>query len=706
MFTAYRVGVELVLKNEASRPLALFSAELRKADENVKVLKRSLSQLKLSIPTAAGGNDRPSMLDGAKAAVKSATEFGGAATRFNAQNLGKDYNAKAIEAVRSANTYGVTFRDYLDIITDLTRTLHSFDKAKDLAPLVANMAFANSAVFGEHGRKFDDMQRGALGRVTEMRGGFKSDAELKTQADMMQHAMSSTQDEVMPTDYSDLLEAGGAAAKKLGNEAFFYGMTPLMQEMGARKVGEELQGAYSRFILGEGADKPSAQAAFKQLENIGIMGKSKLVTDRATGATHLQPGYLKDQDLFTSNPLKWLTDDLVPALRKAGYKTDQQLSGAIEAIFGEKGGALYSTMLPERGEIAESIEAEKKAPGIAELNELAKNSPAGAFAALGAAFENLKIAVGDSVMPIIIPGVNLLTRWLGGLSKAMERHHWIAYGLAIGGALKVVAGAVRTVVKTTTETIDDFRLLKHVAKKIGQVTWRTFAKTGEITSSAWSGIRGLWKTAAAEAAAAGETAMASGAAGSAEVVTGGAVAAGAEGTAATVGIAGAAGGTALLGTASAALPVIAVGAGVAALGFGAYQFAKDPDLGALLASRAAATEAGLDTSDYDREIDGINAIHRFGPIDDHQAGADRFFATDDLRGRSVDRDRASQVAGPSFFEGLLDRFEKLVASVSVMTVQLDGRIVGRMVSGHIARDHGGPSSDNSYFDGAAGYSTP
>ena len=98
--------------------------------------------------------------------------------------------------------------------------------------------------------------------------------------------------------------------------------------------------------------------------------------------------------------------------------------------------------------IEKNMGISKNAMGRQELYELAMTTPQGAEKALGAAWDNLKIAAGNSLIPIIIPALNKLAEVLRLVGQWVYRHprmfDALIYGFAgLSGAL-LFSGTVLT----------------------------------------------------------------------------------------------------------------------------------------------------------------------------------------------------------------------------------------------------------------------
>lgn len=445
MIEAYRIGISLALTNQVSSILGLIARDFAKTDAGAVRLKKTLSEIKLlGLTGAALGGAGFIMLSALRAPLKAASEYENALTRFKSLNLGDAANKDADQFARAAKLYGVSATDLISTVRDLHTVFGDYDKAKALAPMIAQMEFANQAVFGEKGNRFDDAQRKALGKVLELRKGFESPEAMSRMADMMQHVMSGTGGMVKPSDYLLFMKSAGTASRLLSDHAFFYGMEPIIQEMGGFRTGTGLQTAFNRVVLGIGSGGGAGKAFAELMTKTGLWQKGGVEINPTTGQVTKVAGHMKDADKtsFEEDPQKFLLQRIVPALKAVGYDTDQKLLEAFALIFGRTGGALFSLMYLQRDKIEKNVRVDEQAMGIAELMKAAQTNPAGAWLALHKAVENLNVAVGRSLVPIIIPGLNKLSSWLRDFAEWGEAHpirmQYLVDGfIALAGAMAI-----------------------------------------------------------------------------------------------------------------------------------------------------------------------------------------------------------------------------------------------------------------------------
>ena len=285
-------------------------------------------------------------------------------------------------------------------------------------------------------------------KIVEMKGGFKSPAEFLNKANMMQKVISSTGGMVKPSDYYNFIQTAGVSGRLLSNEMFYYTMEPLIQEMRAGRVGTGTMSAYNNLAQG----KSTARAA-NELMRLGLLDKSMVEWTKIGTVKQIKPGALTGMDQFTSNPYQWMKETLLPAFAGKGITSEKDVLNEMGAIFGNRTGSnLFSLMFMQGtgadNKIAKNMRIAMGAMDTAQMVKLARSSPQGAEMALGKAWENLKIATGEALIPIIIPTLNKLADVIRSLGQWAYRHprmfDTLIYGFTgLAGAL-LFSGSVLT----------------------------------------------------------------------------------------------------------------------------------------------------------------------------------------------------------------------------------------------------------------------
>ncbi len=369
--------------------------------------------------TATGAVIGAPVVKGLNEAKHYQTEVG----RVNALGLGDKVSAEAVAFARNMKTYGTSQLDNLQLMRDGMSAFADVHHAEMVAPTLAKMKFANHAFFGEaegadNERKFMDMLK-----VIELRGGLESKEKFEAQANIVQQVITATGGRVGPNEWLNMIKTGGIAAKGLKDDAFYYQMEPLVQEMSGNRVGTSLMSAYQNLYQGR-----TTKRSAKKLEEFGLIGdKSKVTHDKAGQLSFLNPGALLGSELFRENQFEWMEKVLLPQLAKKGITEKKQVLDAIGSIFSNRTASnLYSQMYLQRGQIHKNEKLNRGAADIGKLEKLGRDSAAGKELEAQSKLANLKLTMGEKILPLYAQGLELAISAVQRLNGFMERNPTVA----------------------------------------------------------------------------------------------------------------------------------------------------------------------------------------------------------------------------------------------------------------------------------------
>ncbi|OEZ90089.1 hypothetical protein JAB9_54100 [Janthinobacterium sp. HH107] len=381
--------------------------------------------------TATGAVMGAPVIKGLNEAKHYQTEVG----RVNALGLGDKVSAEAVAFARNMKTYGTSQLDNLQLMRDGMSAFADVHHAEMVAPTLAKMKFANHAFFGEaegadNERKFMDMLK-----VIELRGGLESKEKFEAQANIVQQVITATGGRVGPNEWLNMIKTGGIAAKGLKDDAFYYQMEPLVQEMSGNRVGTSLMSAYQNLYQGR-----TTKRSARKLEEFGLIGdKSKVKHDKAGQVSFLDPGALLGAELFRENQFEWLEKVLLPQLAKKGITEKKQVLDAIGSIFSNRTASnLYSQMYLQRVQIHKNEKLNRGAADIGQLDKLGRDSAAGKELEAQSKLANLKLTMGEKILPLYAQGLELAISAVQRLNGFMERNPTVAKAMIT--AFAVLAG--------------------------------------------------------------------------------------------------------------------------------------------------------------------------------------------------------------------------------------------------------------------------
>ena len=356
-------------------------------------------------------------------AVHEAKRYSTEMQRMGALGLGDKMSGDAIKFSKGMKTFGTSALDNLQLMRDAMTVFADEHHAEMVTPTLAKMKFANTAMYGEekgadNERKFMDMLK-----VIELRGGLANKQEFEKQANIVQQVLTATGGRVGPEEWLNVIKTGGIAAKGMKDEAFYYQMEPLVQEMGGNRVGTALMSAYSNLYQG----RTTKRSALK-LEEFGLIGDmSKVKHDKAGQISFLNPGALLGADLFRENQFAWLEQVLLPQLAKKGITEKSQVLDAIGSMFSNRTASnLFSQMYLQRAQIHKNATLNQGADNIDRLDARAKKTPVGQELEAMAKVRDLQLEMGNQVLPLYAGALESVTSALKSVTGFMKEHETIA----------------------------------------------------------------------------------------------------------------------------------------------------------------------------------------------------------------------------------------------------------------------------------------
>jgi hypothetical protein len=380
--------------------------------------------------TMAGGIMGAPIVKGVQEAKHYQTET----ARVRALGLGDKASSEAIQFARDMKTFGTSQNENLELMRDGMTIFADVHHAEMSAPILAKMKFANRAMFGQENGAENDRMFMDLLKVVEMRGGATDETSMRREANYIQQVITATGGRVAPEHWKQFIQRGGVAAKVLDDKAFYYQQEPLIQEMGGATAGVGLQSAYQNLYQG----KTTARAG-KFAASLGLLDPSKVMYNKIGDLKGFMPGALKSGDQFTSNPLEWLEKTLLPALAKKGITKEKEVIDSLGTLFSNRTAANYfAQMYKQRAQIHKNIKLNTGADNVDSLEAKARNTAGGREMEAGAKLADLKLVMGEKILPLYTEALIAATKALKGLNEFMERNPATAKAMIVG--FSVIAG--------------------------------------------------------------------------------------------------------------------------------------------------------------------------------------------------------------------------------------------------------------------------
>lgn len=449
MFEAYKIGVRVSLVNEVSRGLLLMSGQFRGAEKDAAGLQRRMEEIRrLSALAFAGGSIAAGGMMGLgfiSKLLKPAEEYTHQLALMNAQNIKGVELAKATaaawETTRKVQTTTVSenlqsIREMLPVFGDLAHAIQYLPQVQRVS------ATLQSTLHGQGGVEGKDVAFAAT-KALEMRGVSMNPVAFTQQMDLIAKAVIATGGKVTPNSILQAQKYSGQYGSSFSND-FMYGILPtLVQEYGGSSTGTALTSMMQ--ALTGGRMTPQAAKAFSQLK---LNGKPLLDMKQYTDFRNGLPGTtalgaLQGTDKGITNPFEWVQKYLEPALKQAGINDPAHRAAMLGMLFSNRTAARMVNLLDSQGP---RLMKDFHIIGSAQTAVDPSKDPVLAQKAMEAQWENTKTALGNSIVPIIVPAMLKLADSLNKISKWATDHPTLFSGLAIGfGTLSAAMAITGTV---------------------------------------------------------------------------------------------------------------------------------------------------------------------------------------------------------------------------------------------------------------------
>ncbi|KVD81689.1 hypothetical protein WS62_24205 [Burkholderia sp. ABCPW 14] len=404
--------------------------------------------------------------------------------RITALGLGDQATKDAEKYVRSMKMMGVSTSDNMTLMRDALSIFADEHHAQMVMPTLAKMKFANEAMFGAEDAHANEEKFMNMLKVIELRGGTKDEATFRNEANMVQKVLSATGGRVGGDEWRNFIQTGGVAAKQMRQDAFYYQMEPLIQEMGGHAVGTGLMSMYNNIYQG----KTTVKAA-RELVNLGLIKKEGIEYNKMGQVNHFKTGALKGSDLLKASPLEWLEKIFLPHLAAKGITDPDRIKDVIATVFTNRTAAnLATTMVMQRDQIHKNEKLNTGAYGIDEMHKLASEQTPGKELDARAKLRDLLNEIGERIAPMYNAALDKTRELADRLLTTIQAHPQatkvvvaLAGGfaalLAVLGTFTIVLAGVLgplAIVRFSMATLGIQGGILSRALGIGAAAWRMF----------------------------------------------------------------------------------------------------------------------------------------------------------------------------------------------------------------------------------------
>lgn len=298
----------------------------------------------------------------------------------------------------------------------------------------------------------------SMAKAIEMMGQLNPE-KFKHHMDMMTRVMVATGGRVTPENYQNTLKYARMAKMNLGEDFLYKKLPELIIEMqnaggkggGGGGPGALIAAAFRQTVMGT-----LNKAAVANLMGLGLLNHPVLKTT-TTGTKIMGSDGVVGDKVFANDPEKWVNQYLVPSLishHKAKAGDTKGILMAIAQTFkgNQNAVTLYQELYSKQAQFGKFATNMQGVGSTDQLYKQSQEDPDQAFKALDASFLTLRTAIGQHVLPVIVPGITGLAAAINNAGQYLQSHPQIASTIAnltlaftaVGGAISTVAGFMAT----------------------------------------------------------------------------------------------------------------------------------------------------------------------------------------------------------------------------------------------------------------------
>ncbi|KVC81384.1 hypothetical protein [Burkholderia ubonensis] len=369
-----------------------------------------------------------------------AKDYQDAFMRFKSLNLGDQVNAEADKFVNATKVYGVSRTELMKALGESVGLFGNFEEARKFTPDLLTLGKANSAIFGDKNGHLDEEGLKSLLKFIDRRGGFKDEASFKRNLDLAEKLVTGSSGFLKFNDLAGFSQNAGTAFRSLSDEGLLH-MEGLMIEQGGQKAGTALMSLYQNLVAGRTPKKTMGL-----LQDLGLatlaMQKHGAVGGKAIKSLVMTD--IKGRDLLQSDPAKWMTDVLLPALKAKGITKEGDVLKAVNDVLSNRTASNQaSLMTTQQLQILRDQKIASGAMGADKVTKMFNGSASGAEADFDAAWADFKKQFGTTILPQITNMLKVGADMLRSLADAANSPTFKALQSIGGGALHAFAWPYR-----------------------------------------------------------------------------------------------------------------------------------------------------------------------------------------------------------------------------------------------------------------------
>ena len=367
------------------------------------------------------------------------------------KNAGRtDHELEEIHAASKATSAALPTASYEENLKVVNETTSAFGSLEHAMEHLTFMQKAASVVHASAGDKVQD-DAGEMGnkmaRFAEERGTAGNGEVFEREGEKLVRAMVFTRGNFNPTQMLNFAQQAKSSLQGY-NERFLTGIMPsIVGTMGGDRAGTAAN-AFNGVIDGKVNDKKQAEEWLR----LGLLDKSQAIM-KAGHAMGWRTGAIKDTALAHADPLQWMEDVVLPALREKGGRDGkgidvddkEALKQALATLFRNQNANFFANELSQKNMRSRLHKDEGLMTQVGSMDDIYKRNlasdPKVALTGLKAALENLMTTTTGPGMPFAAKNITGLATAIQAVSNAASDHPALATAAGTSVAAAGLAGA-------------------------------------------------------------------------------------------------------------------------------------------------------------------------------------------------------------------------------------------------------------------------
>lgn len=413
MFEAYRVAVRLQLTNGISGALTTIKSDLLGTHQQIGAINTGLLAMEARLAsikrlglvgagmTVAGSG----MLLSLKGPIAQAIEYERETAKMRQMGLGEEQIREAQKFAQANTIIGTSIQQRTRLFAEAQGAFResgmdgskALEAAKTMMPVLASYELAMKTLSGGKHAAAEGAMR-SLNKTVEIMGGLGDPKRAAEIADGVFKAVQSSGKMVDERQLKQFVAYGSSATNSISMRSIFGGLEPIIGEYGGMQTATGLRTAFTRMSGGMALPPRKMQNTLGEL-GIGQMDH---------GQMRLKDGMLR---LMQHAPEEF-AKQLMEIYKTHGIagQLDRERTNAI--LFNTKGAQIYNKLMQQMSVIEESLHAYDKSHGIDQTNKDNAKSPMMAIEDFNSAMSDLKLVIGQTVLPEVTPLIRNLTELL------------------------------------------------------------------------------------------------------------------------------------------------------------------------------------------------------------------------------------------------------------------------------------------------------